>query len=106
MSDGHRPARAVRCHDAPKPARLSHMDQAAPSHLRDDPILMRFCSALDEIFDDRIERLVLFGSRARNEARADSDFDVAIFLKDFTDRRQEVRRMVPLVTDIVEETGS
>ena len=48
---------------------------------------------------------MLFGSRARGEARTDSDYDVAIFLKDFTDRRQEVRRMVPLVTDIVEETG-
>lgn len=28
-----------------------------------------------------------------------------MFLRDFADRRQEVRRMVPLVTDTVEETG-
>jgi predicted nucleotidyltransferase len=81
------------------------MDQSAPRRLQDDPILTRFRSALSGIFADRIERLVLFGSRARGEARTDSDYDVAIFLKDFTDRRQEVRRMVPLVTDIVEETG-
>lgn len=82
------------------------MDQSAPPRPQDDPILTRFHSALRGIFDDRIERLVLFGSRARGEARADSDYDVAIFLKDFTNRRQEVRRMVPLVTDIVEETGA
>jgi predicted nucleotidyltransferase len=81
------------------------MDQSAPYRPQDDPILTRFRVAMSGIFDDRIERLVLFGSRARGEARADSDYDVAIFLKDFTDRRQEVRRLVPLVTDIVEETG-
>ena len=67
---------------------------------------MRFRSALGGIFGDRIERLVLFGSRARGDARRDSDYDIAIFLNDFADRRQEVRRLVPLVTDIVEETGA
>jgi uncharacterized protein len=82
------------------------MDPSAPPRPQDDPILTRFRSALDEIFDGRIERLVLFGSRARGEAHPDSDYDVAIFLKDFTDRRQEVRRMVAVVTDIVEETGA
>ncbi|HVC60695.1 MAG TPA: nucleotidyltransferase domain-containing protein [Acetobacteraceae bacterium] len=82
------------------------MDQSAPSRPQDDPILTRVRSALSGIFDDRIERLVLLDSRARGEHRADSDDDVAIFLTDFTDRRQEVRRMVPLVTDIVEETGA
>jgi predicted nucleotidyltransferase len=82
------------------------MDQSAPSRPQDDPILTRFRSALRDIFDDRIERLVLFGSRARGEAGANSDYDVAIFLKDFTERRQEVCRMVPVVTNIVEETGA
>jgi len=82
------------------------MDQSIPYRPHGDPILARFRSALSGIFDNRIERLVLFGSPARGEARADSDYDVAIFLTDFTDRRQEVRRMVPLVTDIVEETGA
>jgi uncharacterized protein len=82
------------------------MNNVASTKLLDDPILTRFRSGLTAIFDDRIERLVLFGSRARGEARPDSDYDVAVFLRDFTDRRQEVRRMVPLVTDIVEETGT
>jgi predicted nucleotidyltransferase len=72
----------------------------------DDPILKRFRAALDEIYGDRLERVVLFGSRARGDARADSDYDVAVFLKDFVDRWQEVDRMVPIVTDIVEETGA
>ena len=71
-----------------------------------DPILERFRTALASIYGDRLERVVLFGSRARGDARADSDYDVAMFLKDFTDRWQEVDRMVPLVTEIVEETGA
>ena len=45
-------------------------------------------------------------ARARGDARTDSDDDVAVFLKDFVDRWQEVDRMVPIVTDIVEETGA
>ena len=73
---------------------------------QEDPVLRRFRRAVQEIFGSRVERVVLFGSRARGEARADSDYDVAIFLKDLVDRRQEVRRMVPVVTDIVEETGA
>ncbi len=30
-----------------------------------DPVLLRFRAALDDIYGDRIERVVLFGSRAR-----------------------------------------
>ena len=72
----------------------------------DDPVLRRFRSAVDDIFGDRIERVVLFGSRARGEGDVESDYDVAIFLNGFADRRREVRRMVPVVTDIIEETGA
>ena len=32
---------------------------------------------------ERIERVVLFGSYARGDARADSDYDVLVFLNDF-----------------------
>jgi predicted nucleotidyltransferase len=48
----------------------------------DDPILKRFRAALDALYGGRLERVVLFGSRARGEARQDSDYDVAVFLRD------------------------
>jgi predicted nucleotidyltransferase len=51
----------------------------------DDPILRRFRTALEALYGDRIERVVLFGSRARGEARDDSDYDVAVFLRDLAD---------------------
>jgi predicted nucleotidyltransferase len=66
-----------------------------------DPILKRFRTALDELYGNRIERVVLFGSRARGDARGDSDYDVAVFLKDLTDRWREVDRIIPVVTDIL-----
>jgi predicted nucleotidyltransferase len=69
----------------------------------DDPILTRFRTALDEIYGDRIERVVLFGSRARDDAGPDSDYDVAVFLRGMADRWDEVRRIVPVVTDILYE---
>jgi hypothetical protein len=43
-----------------------------------DPVLKRFRAALDTLYGDRIERVVLFGSRARGDAR--EDYDVAVFL--------------------------
>ena len=38
-----------------------------------------------------VEKLILFGSRARGQARADSDYDVAVVVRDLSDRRR-VRR--------------
>src|SRR5471030_2591643 len=71
-----------------------------------DPILRRLRVALDEAYGDRIERVVLFGSRARGDARPDSDYDVAVFLNDFTDRWDEVDRIAGIAADIMDETGA
>lgn len=46
-----------------------------------DPVRKRFRAALDELYGDRIERVVLFGLRARGDARGDSGYDVAVFVK-------------------------
>lgn len=35
----------------------------------------------------RVARVVLFGSRARGDARRDSDYDVAVFVRDMNNRR-------------------
>jgi len=70
-----------------------------------DPVLTRFRAALDRVYGERVERVVLFGSRARGDARPDSDYDVAVFLKDLTDRWGEVDRIVDIATDIMDETG-
>ena len=68
--------------------------------------LRRFRAALDELYGDRIERVVLFGSRARGDAHAASDYDIAVFLKDLTDRWREFHRLADLRTDILADTGA
>ena len=72
-----------------------------------DPILARLRAALDELYGARIERVVLFGSRARGDARADSDYDVALFLYDLgVDRWQDLTALATITEPILEETGS
>ena len=69
--------------------------------LQNDPVLMRFRAAVNEIYGDRIERVVLFGSRARGDAQPDSDYDVAVFLRGMADRLAEMNRLADLTTDIL-----
>lgn len=40
-----------------------------------------------------ISRVVLFGSRARGDARRGSDYDVAVFIRDLPDRRVATRAL-------------
>jgi predicted nucleotidyltransferase len=70
-----------------------------------DPILKRFRAAVNEIYGDRVARVVLFGSRARGEARPDSDYDVAVFLRDMPDQPAEMNRLADLATDILYNGG-
>ena len=71
-----------------------------------DPILPRFRAALDEMYGDRLARVVLFGSRARGEGRQDSDYDVAIFLNAMPDRWAELNRLADLRVDFLDNTGA
>lgn len=68
-------------------------------------VLSKFRAALDALYGDRIERVVLFGSRARGDALPDSDYDVAVFLKDLADRWAEADKIAVIATDVLDETG-
>ncbi len=72
----------------------------------DDPVLTRFRAALDALYGDRLERAVLFGSRARGDARPDSDYDVAVFLHDFTRPWPELEPLSEITTHILLDTGA
>src|SRR5271169_5274797 len=71
----------------------------------DDPILKRFRAAVNEIYGERVARVVLFGSRARGDAQPDSDYDVAVFLRDMPDRFAEMNRLADVATDILYTEG-
>src|ERR1700733_10017690 len=70
-----------------------------------DPVLRRFRDALAEIYGARLERVVLFGSRARGEAGVESDYDVAVFLTALPDRWAELDRLADLRVRFIDHTG-
>jgi predicted nucleotidyltransferase len=71
-----------------------------------DPVLQRFRTALNEVYGGRLERVVLYGSRARGESRPDSDYDIAVFLKNFSDLERELDVLAKIEVDILDETGA
>ena len=72
----------------------------------DDPILARFRAALDRLYGDRIERVVLFGSRARGDAQPDSDYDIAVFLWNPGSFWQEMGPLADIEAQILYDTGA
>jgi predicted nucleotidyltransferase len=70
----------------------------------DDPVIARFRAALHSAFGQRIERVVLYGSRARGDSGSDSDYDVAVFLRDMDDRWPEMKRLADISTEILIDT--
>lgn len=71
-----------------------------------DPVLIRFREALAKIYGDRLDRAVLFGSRARGDARSDSDYDIAVFIRDPDGWLNELIRLADAGTEILMETGT
>jgi len=82
------------------------MDQQSQFSHVDDPVLTRLRTALYALYGDRLERAVLFGSRARGDARPDSDFDIAVFLRGYTDLWDELQPLGAITTDILLDTGA
>ncbi len=49
--------------------------------------MLAYKAELEREMPGRIARVVLFGSRARGDAQPDSDYDVAVFVRDLGNRR-------------------
>ena len=71
-----------------------------------DPVLDNFCAALRGAYGDRIERIVLYGSRARGDARWDSDYDVALFLRNLSSRWGEGLKVADVELAILDDIGA
>ncbi len=81
------------------------MGSVVPTPSLADPVLLRFRSALADLYGDEIDRVVLFGSRARGDARPDSDWDVAVFLKSLPDRWVELDRLADLCGSFIDDAN-
>ncbi len=71
-----------------------------------DPVLTRFRTALDAAYGGRVERVVLFGSRARGEERRESDYDVAVFIKEMMSFGTESAIIADIESEILCDTGA
>jgi predicted nucleotidyltransferase len=72
----------------------------------EDPVLIRFRRALDAVYGDKIERVVLFGSHARGDARPESDYDIAVFFYRLDSFNDEAARLAAIETDILFDTDA
>ena len=66
-----------------------------------DTVLQDLSIGIHNIYGSRLARLILFGSRARGEATTESDYDVAVFLHDMTDRWSEFDRVNAVAADML-----
>jgi len=71
-----------------------------------DPVVARFHSALRQLYGPALDRVVLFGSRARGDATPDSDYDVAVFLKDVDSLLPEFYRLADLRVQFIDREGA
>ena len=74
--------------------------------LADDPVLIRFRAALADTYGDRLQRAVLFGSRAGGDFQPDSDDDIAVFIRGPDAWFDEVARLANIGADILVDTGA
>ena len=79
--------------------------RATTPALIEDPVLKSFGAGIRVLYGDNLERVVLYGSRARGDARQDSDYDVAVFLKTLVSRWQEGIRIAKVQLAILDATG-
>lgn len=71
-----------------------------------DSTLQKFRAELEKLYGERLERVVLYGSRARGDAQPDSDYDVAIFLKNLNSRWDEIDKIIDVTHSILVDTGA
>ncbi len=69
-------------------------------------MLGRFSAALRRAYGARLDRALLYGSRARGQNEPGSDYDVAVFLGSFDGFAVESERLASIETDILLDTGA
>ena len=64
------------------------------------PIAREFKSALRDLYGERLEDVIVFGSWARGTAFEDSDIDILVILRGPIVPGREIDRMIDIITDI------
>jgi uncharacterized protein len=66
-----------------------------------EPILKDFKQQIAELYEQRLKKVVLYGSYARGQANDEnSDIDLAVVLKGIVEPCIEIDRMINIITDL------
>jgi predicted nucleotidyltransferase len=68
-------------------------------------VISEFVQRTQSLYGDRLKRVLVYGSYARNEATAESDIDLAVVLAGDVVPGKEIDRMIDVITDINLEYG-
>jgi len=63
-------------------------------------ILTQLRSRLEQIYGDRLVKMILFGSQARGDAKPDSDIDVLVVLKGEVNPGEEIEKTGNIVAEL------
>jgi uncharacterized protein len=70
-----------------------------------DGIVKDFSCRIREIYHERLQQVILYGSMARGDAGSQSDMDLLVVLDGHVQPGREIDRMIDVITDINLETG-
>jgi len=76
-----------------------------PNHLSDDPVIAVIKQELAARYGDRLQGILLYGSRARGDFGPDSDYDLVVLLEGVEEPLEETLAMAPVRRRIQEQTG-
>src|SRR5690348_4760944 len=72
----------------------------------DSPILAKLRAALNNMYCETIERVVMYASSARGDARPDVYYDIAVFIKVTVTFTDDSERLATITIDILADTGA
>lgn len=72
--------------------------------MSDKGLYLKLKKTLSDLYGNRLVGIVLYGSEARGEAKADSDIDLMVLLRGPVDSGRELRPIINAIYDIQLET--
>ncbi|WP_374631247.1 nucleotidyltransferase domain-containing protein [Ferrovibrio sp.] len=71
----------------------------------DEHLLAEVKVGVQAVFGSRLDKILLYGSRARGDAEPDSDYDIAVSLRGIADPLRDAEALADLATALIYRSG-